>query len=315
MTNSIPSRSSNIRATLKPSTLENKKKKRNEDDDNDPKKPFKATTAVPPPPRSFFREHASLLNTGIILKLGSRYMLGVTVILYVLNQKHMLPMKLGSVVSRVLFWPTFPLTISGRFGNWITEIDEVVLLGGAPVGFAMIPERLYHDYGVRSVINLCEEYRGPVNKYKKLGMKQLRLKTIDHFEPSFEDLKRGVEFLQENEMNGNRVYIHCRAGHGRSSAVVMAWLIHKNPFVDLKVLNDELLKLRRVRTYLWTQPNIRKFQDWARSSSASASSSEVNGKKEFHNNDSFTAPNDGEDDDETITTALSSSSDGTNYDL
>ena len=42
---------------------------------------------------------------------------------------------------------------------------------------------------VRSVINLCEEYRGPVNKYKKLGMKQLRLKTIDHFEPSFEDLK------------------------------------------------------------------------------------------------------------------------------
>ena len=177
----------------------------------------------------------------------------------------MLPRNIGSVVSRVLFWPTFPLTVGGRIGNWITEIDDVVVLGGAPIGFCNIPERLYQDYGVTSIVNLCEEYRGPIHKYKKLGMSQLWLKTTDHFEPSFEDLKKAVEFLQENELDGKRVYIHCRAGHGRSSAVVMAWLIHKNPFVDLKVLNDELLKLRRVRTYLWTQPNIIKFQDWVRS--------------------------------------------------
>lgn len=166
-------KSSNIKTPLKspPFTNEKRENKRDEDDDNNPKKPFKATT--PPPPHSSLGAHVSLSKLGILIKLGFRYMLGVTVILYVLNQKHMLPKSIGSVVSRVLFWPTFPITVSGRIGNWFTEIDDVVILGGAPIGFCKIPERLYHDYGVRSVVNLCEEYRGPVHKYKKLGMKQL----------------------------------------------------------------------------------------------------------------------------------------------
>jgi len=41
---------------------------------------------------------------------------------------------------------------------------------------------------VRGVINLCEEYRGPLRKYKELGMEQLYLPTTDHFEPTVEDL-------------------------------------------------------------------------------------------------------------------------------
>jgi len=104
-------------------------------------------------------------------------------------------------------------------------------------------------------------------------------------------------------MNGKRVYIHCRAGHGRSSAVVIAWLIHKNPFVDLKVLNDELLKVRTVRTYLWTQPNIRKFQDWVRSSSSA-----VNDDGGVLNIDSATkwSPVDDDENEATLATTLSS---------
>lgn len=41
---------------------------------------------------------------------------------------------------------------------------------------------------VRGVINLCEEYRGPLRKYKELGMEQLHLPTTDHFEPTVDDL-------------------------------------------------------------------------------------------------------------------------------
>ena len=42
---------------------------------------------------------------------------------------------------------------------------------------------------MRGVINLCDEYRGPKSEYEKLGMEELRLKTVDHFVPSLEDLK------------------------------------------------------------------------------------------------------------------------------
>jgi atypical dual specificity phosphatase len=36
---------------------------------------------------------------------------------------------------------------------------------------------------------MCDEYRGPIEKYRKLGIEELWLPTVDHFEPSFEDLQ------------------------------------------------------------------------------------------------------------------------------
>jgi hypothetical protein len=36
---------------------------------------------------------------------------------------------------------------------------------------------------------MCDEYGGPIRKYQQLGMRQLRLRTVDHFEPSVNDLK------------------------------------------------------------------------------------------------------------------------------
>ena len=52
------------------------------------------------------------------------------------------------------------------------------------------------------------------------------------------------------------MYVHCRAGHGRSAAAVFAWLLYKDPIVDRKTLNSEFCKLRKVRTKLWKQTNI-----------------------------------------------------------
>ena len=114
-------------------------------------------------------------------------------------------------------------------------------------------------YQIRGVINLCEEYRGPEQTYKRLGMRHLRLPTTDHFEPSVEDLERAVKFIAEHEALGKRVYVHCRAGHGRSAAVVFAWLLAKDPDADLQQLNKEFCLLRDVRKTLWKQRNIIRF--------------------------------------------------------
>lgn len=60
-------------------------------------------------------------------------------------------------------------------------------------------------------------------------------------------------------MEQKRVYVHCRAGHGRSAAVALAWLMYKHPDSDPRLLNQELCQLRDVRKTLWKQPNIREF--------------------------------------------------------
>lgn len=95
--------------------------------------------------------------------------------------------------------------------------------------------------------------------YTRLGILHLRLPTTDHFEPSVRDLVEGVKFIAEHKALGKRVYVHCRAGHGRSAAVVFAWLLSKNPDVDLQKLNRELCLLRDVRKTLWKQKNIIRY--------------------------------------------------------
>jgi atypical dual specificity phosphatase len=185
-----------------------------------------------------------------------------TVALYILNQKHYLPMPLSRVVSKALFWPTIPITISRRIGKWTTVVDDSVLIGGAP--FGNYPYKLSKQFNVKGVVNMCDEYSGPVTSYERLGIEQLRLPTVDHFEPSVEDLKLAVAFIQRHEQNGDRVYVHCKAGHGRSAAAVYAWLLYKEPLADPIELNEKLCSMRNVRKTLWKQPNINVFREWLR---------------------------------------------------
>ena len=43
-----------------------------------------------------------------------------------------------------------------------------------------------------------------------------------------------------NNNHNHKVYIHCRAGHGRSAAVVMAYLISKEDPMNINLLNTVL---------------------------------------------------------------------------
>ena len=211
--------------------------------------------------RQSTEQNASLLSGLSFATLCFRSAAFATITLYVLNQNHMLPKPLGMFTSRLLFWPTIPITVSKRIGKWTTVVDNAVVLGGAPFGFMKYPEKL-RELGVRGVINMCEEYHGPAKSYERLGIEHLRLPTVDHFEPSVEDLKRAVSFIQKHEAMGDRVYVHCRAGHGRSAAAVYAWLLYKEPLADPVELNEKLCALRNVRKALHSQPNVITFRNW-----------------------------------------------------
>jgi atypical dual specificity phosphatase len=74
-----------------------------------------------------------------------------------------------------------------------------------------------------------------------------------------EYLQRAVAFIKKHSDEGNKVYVHCKAGHGRSAAVVFAWLMYKDPKADLEQLNKEFCLMRNVRKKLWKQKNILEF--------------------------------------------------------
>jgi len=61
------------------------------------------------------------------------------------------------------------------------------------------------------------------------------------------------------------VYVHCRAGHGRSAAAVFAYLLNQDPSADPMQLNAEFCKIRNVRKTLWRQQTIKQFHSWLKS--------------------------------------------------
>ncbi|MBK9120829.1 MAG: dual specificity protein phosphatase family protein [Phycisphaerales bacterium] len=110
---------------------------------------------------------------------------------------------------------------TGRWRLW-DWVDEQVLLGGAPTraDLALLPEM-----GVRGIVNMCEEFHGHQVVLHRLGLQQLHLPTVDFHPPSLEAMQRGLEFIRQFVQAGSGVYVHCKAGQGRSATLVVGYLM------------------------------------------------------------------------------------------
>ena len=78
---------------------------------------------------------------------------------------------------------------------------------------------------VRAVVNMCREYEGPLELYKKHDIEQLHCPTADLCEPSIEHLQQAVAFIQSHTSAQRRVVVHCKGGRGRAVAVALCYLI------------------------------------------------------------------------------------------
>jgi len=195
------------------------------------------------------------------VKIASAITGTVFVGVFLLFQKIKLPLSAARRVGRFYFWPSFPLLyiaakVRGK-GNWWVAIDDHVYLGAAPFAFLGHVDQL-KKMGVRAVVNMCDEYSGPEREYRRKGIEQLYLPTVDHCEPSVEDLTRAVAFIQQQKQKGASVYVHCRAGHGRGASVIMCWLLADKKF-NLEEAQQYLSTIRHVRSKLWRQKNINEF--------------------------------------------------------
>jgi len=104
------------------------------------------------------------------------------------------------------------------------------------------------------------EYNGPTVAYSALGITQLHLPTVDHFEPSVESMGKAVKFIKEHQTRGEKVYVHCKAGHGRAAAITLCWMLNESPEVTAEEANALLHSKRKVRQTLWKQQNVQAFK-------------------------------------------------------
>ncbi len=79
--------------------------------------------------------------------------------------------------------------------------------------------------GVGAIVNLCLEYAGDESRLSALGITQFHLPTLDFHRPTADDIARAVEFINQHIAADQKIYVHCKAGRGRSVSVGMGYLM------------------------------------------------------------------------------------------
>ncbi|XWS72116.1 hypothetical protein CRYUN_Cryun02cG0012800 [Craigia yunnanensis] len=154
--------------------------------------------------------------------------------------------------ARILFYPTllynvFRNKIQSEF-RWWDEVDQFLLLGAVP--FRKDVRRL-KQLGVGGVITLNEPFETLVSTslYHVHGIDHLVIPTRDYlFAPSISDISRAVDFIHKNASCGRTTYVHCKAGRGRSTTIVLCYLVEHKHMTPAGAL--EYVRSRRPRVLL-----------------------------------------------------------------
>ena len=105
-----------------------------------------------------------------------------------------------------------------------------------------------HEIGIEYVVNMCAEYRGPRQTYRKYNIEQLHLPTIDSTSPSIKSIEKAMKFMNEAYIKKKKIFVHCKTGMARSATIVLCHLVaNENMLVE-----DALKLIKQTRSEVTT---------------------------------------------------------------
>jgi atypical dual specificity phosphatase len=113
--------------------------------------------------------------------------------------------------------------------------------------------------GIKGVINNCDEYKGPHKTYQRHRIQQLYLPIVDFRPPSLTDIQTALVFIEQHRQRGEQVYLHCKAGRGRSATIALCYLIQRYQ-IPPEQAQSHLQAIRpRIVHDLWKREVIQAF--------------------------------------------------------
>ena len=163
--------------------------------------------------------------------------------------------------ARFVFYPTLAWNaLLGRVlkvRNWWDPIDQHVILGAFPFSSDIAP---LAKLGVRGIVNTCEEFGGRVALYEKHSIEQFYMPTIDFTHPAYDDVRGAVDFIQNHVDKQQKVYIHCKAGRGRSATVAICWIMKSRQLSAAQAQKYLLGKRGHINRHLTQRPIVQRFE-------------------------------------------------------
>jgi len=163
-----------------------------------------------------------------------------------------------------LIFTIFKNWINPKKQPWMSDINENIVLGGIPLENKYYADE-FNKRNIDSVLSLIEdfEYKNtfniiPVKKetWEKKNINFHSIPTKDFLPLSIQDIKNAVSILKSEINKKKKIYVHCKAGKGRSAIVVCCYLIDQGKtadeaiqFVSKKRSNIRLSKAQRQRIH------------------------------------------------------------------
>lgn len=166
--------------------------------------------------------------------------------------------NMPAFVYKLCFYPAVWISqlVPTVNSHTITQLDKFVFFGPTPT--PPIMQQMF-DLNIKAVVNLQDEYRGPVTIYANRKIQQLHIPVVDFRTPSYQQIQLAVNFILRNVCLQRKVYVHCLRGHGRSAAIAFCYLATTQPALLPIDIQKYMTTLRRVKPTLYTQPEIQQF--------------------------------------------------------
>lgn len=111
--------------------------------------------------------------------------------------------------------------------------DYSIILGALPLTSDHCNQIADQAQAILSVVKKNELkgisfFDDPVTEenWQEKGIEQKILPVVDLSAPTQEQIKDGVEFIYRNIQEKKKVYVHCKSGKGRSTVLVICYLMH-----------------------------------------------------------------------------------------
>jgi len=120
--------------------------------------------------------------------------------------------------------------MKGEDLDWYNAVDDTVILGAIPLRNKSPWITELNLGGVLSLNELHENKKTlSVAEWAEHDITNKKYDIADHIgAASVEQAHEMVNFMKEQEAAGKTVYVHCKAGKGRSASVVMCYLCQKH---------------------------------------------------------------------------------------
>ena len=126
--------------------------------------------------------------------------------------------------------------------EWWTRIEPYgIYLGALPLDNEGHFEQIL-GLGIHSILSMVEDFEleeglfnVPVkhDQWRRANLTDRHIKAVDFRPLEWDQIQDGLTFLRQEYRAGRSVYLHCKAGRGRSAAILVGFMMEKEEGLTL----------------------------------------------------------------------------------